>query len=109
MKPFIDSDIGGGEWVGQYRFSTFYDEITQTQSYYYEAESPDLFTRRLQIMVEPFSQKIQSIFIETQENSFWTSRNKKLLYIPLSLISIQEMESHFIGPPKDFRVEYRFQ
>jgi len=109
LRPFIESDISDPQWVGQYAFSSFYDDITQTQSYYYEAEDPELFTRRLQIMVDPFSQKIQSLFIETHKNSFWTSRNRKLLYIPLQLIRIQDREDHFVGPSKDFRVEYRFR
>lgn len=109
LQPFIESDISDPDWVGQYTFSHFFDDITQTQNYYYEAKDPDLFTRRLQISVEPFSQKIQSLFIETQETSFWTSRNRKLLYLPLELISIQEEEAHFIGPSKEFRIEFHFQ
>lgn len=105
---FNESDIASRKYLGQYAFSQFDDNITGTHSFVYTAKNPKLYTRQLQISIDPFSNKITSIYIETARKNFWTSSNKKLLFIPHNIIQIQEHEGYFIGKDKSLIVEIRF-
>lgn len=104
LKLFFETDISAPEFLGKYQFSDFEDNITQTRNFYYEAIDPKLFTQKLQIMVDPFSLKIKSIYIETSSEQ----KQGKLLYIPLKTIQIQEYSNSFTAGEKTLQIEYRF-
>lgn len=104
LAVFFKTDISDQRFIGRYQFSSFEDGVTSSHTFFYEAKDKSLFTRSLQIMVDPFSNKIKSIYIETASKG----KTGKLLYIPLKLIQIQEYASSFIGGEKDLRIEYRF-
>jgi hypothetical protein len=104
LKPFFSSDISDKKYLDQYNFSMFQDDATETRNFYYEAKNQKLFTRKLHIMADMFTDKITSIYIETEKNG----KVQKLFYAPLKLIQIQEYESSFLGENKDLKVEYYF-
>ncbi|MBS1772393.1 MAG: hypothetical protein JST82_06010 [Bacteroidetes bacterium] len=108
FKIFFDTDISDPKFEGQYSFSNFSDDATQTSNYYYEAKSNALFTQKLQISADAYSGKIKSIYIETLKKNQWGGRTQRLFYIPVKTISIQEFESGRASDKKDLRVEYRF-
>src|SRR5690606_17655018 len=68
LKPFFDADIGKPEFIGKYDFSVIDDDATVSRTYFYEAENESLFTRTLQIITDPFTNKVKSLFIETEKN-----------------------------------------
>ena len=104
LKPFFDADIADAKFLNQYSFTELNDDATVSKTYYYEAKNEKLFTRNLQIVTDPFTGKIKSIFIETEKNG----KTQKLYYKPVKLIQIQEYESSFLGKDKNIRIEYRF-
>lgn len=108
FDAFNESDIAARKFLGQYSFSQFDDESTGTHDFVYTAKNPKLFTRTLQIHIDPYTNKIKSIYIETAKNNFWTNTNKKLLFIPYRIIQIQEAEHYFIGKSKELLVEFQF-
>ncbi len=108
IKPFFDADIGDKKFLGQYTFTAFQDQTTQTVNFYYEAKNDKLFTRKFQIMADDVTAKVRSIYIETERNSRGSHFTQKLFYIPLKVISIQEFDHSTPGPAKELRVEYRF-
>ena len=108
FDAFNESDIAERKYIGQYSFSQFDDESTGTHDFVYTAKNPKLFTRTLQIHIDPFTNKIMSIYIETAKRNFWTNTSKKLLYIPYKIIQIQEQEGYFVGKSKNLLVEFRF-
>lgn len=108
FDAFNESDIAARKFIGQYSFSQFDDETSGTHDFVYTANNPKVFTRTLQIHVDPYNNKIKSIYIETAKANFWTNTNKKLLYIPNKIIQIQEAEHYFIGKSKNLLVEFRF-
>lgn len=108
FKTFFDTDISDPKFLGQYDFTMFEDNATFTRNFYYEAKNEKLFTRKLQISADLENNKIRSVFVETADNERWHSKSRKLFYIPLKVISIQEYEKATPGPDKDLRIEYRF-
>ncbi|MCB0699919.1 MAG: hypothetical protein H6551_10865 [Chitinophagales bacterium] len=108
LKVFFETDISDPKFLGKYRFSTFNDNVTMTTSYYYEAEDDALYTKTLQIMVDYYTDKVKSIYIEAQKKTRLGTKDVKLFYVPLDVISIQESEATKTGQKKDLRIEYDF-
>lgn len=108
FKIFFDTDISDSKYLGQYDFTMFEDNTTGTRNFYYEAKNEKLNTQKLQISADLETNKIRSVFIEAQDNQKWHSKTRKLFYMPVKLISIQEFEKSTPGPDKELRVEYRF-
>lgn len=108
FRIFNETDISNPKFLDRYNFSEFPDTATNTMNYYYEANDPKLFTRKLHIMTHPATGRITSVYIETLKNNSWGSRTQRLFYIPVKSIVIQEFEATATGDKKDIRVEYRF-
>jgi len=108
FKVFFATDISDPKFLGKYDFTMFEDNATSTRNFYYEAKDKELFTRKFQISADQFTDKVRSIYIETEKKTRWSTVTQKLLYMPLKVISIQEFEWSTGGEPKEMRVEYRF-
>lgn len=103
FNPFFESDISDPKFLGKYRYSVFKDDNTYSVNLFYEAVDDKLFTRKLVITLDELTAKVKSIYIETEGKKV----SRKLLYLPVTLISIQEFEH--TGPvSKELRIEYRF-
>jgi len=108
LKIFFATDISDPEYLGKYDFSLIDDDATISRIYYYEANDPALFTRKLQIITDPENNKIKSIYIETRDEKGVGERAQKLYYAPKKVIQIQEFESKLAGPDRNYMLEYRF-
>ena len=108
FRVFIESDISDRKFLGKYDFSSFPDDATETNNFFYEAKDDKLYTRKLQISADNVSSKVRSIYIETQKKGKWSSRTQKLFYMPVKIISIQEYEKSGPGTARELRIEYRF-
>lgn len=105
---FTATDISARKFLGKYNFAVSDDNTTGDRGFIYTAKEPELFTRLLQINVDPSNYRITSIYLETAKEDFWERKTQKLLYVPLHVIQIQETEDGFLTSPKEVRVEYRF-
>jgi len=108
LKTFFESDISDQKYLDHYRFDTFDDNTTMSRTFYYEAIDDNLFTRKLQILVDPLNNRIRNIYIETRKKTRWKEREEKLYYAPIKEIQIQIHEKSFMSDPKDSLIEYRF-
>lgn len=108
FKVFFESDISDKKFLGKYSFSSFPDNATQTNNFFYEAKDDNLYTRKLQISADNISNRVRSVYIETQKKGRWSGRTQKLFYQPIKVISIQEYEKAGPGTVKELRIEYRF-
>jgi hypothetical protein len=108
MGTFNATDISARKFLGKYDFSVSEDNTTGDRGFTYTAKDPELFTRLLQINVDPSNGKITSIYMETARHDFWEDKTQKLLYVPLHVIQIQEHEDGLLSKPRELRVEYRF-
>jgi len=104
LKPFFDADISDPKFLDRYNFSVLNDDVTVSKTYFYEAKEPEMLTRSLQIITDPFTNKIKNIFIETNKDG----RVQKLYYTPLRIIQIQEFDKTLLGKENNLRVEFRF-
>lgn len=105
---FMETDISDPKFLDKYTFSLFREESMQTRNYYYEAKDPELYTQKLHIATDLWTNKVRTVYIETLKKTFWTKQTRKLLYSPITVIQIQEHEEPFIGKNKDLTIEYRF-
>lgn len=108
LKVFVASDISDPEMLGKYKFSKFADATTSTVNFYYEAKDPELFTKKLHIMVDNETMVVKSIYIETEKSTSLNTVTRKLFYQPVETISIQEYETSKVGDTKKMVVEYKF-
>ncbi len=104
LRPFFDSDISHARFLDRYRFSVLNDDVTVSRTYFYEAKEDELFTRNLQIITDPFTNKVKNIYIETEKDGMV----QKLYYTPLRLIQIQQFDKTLLGKQKNLRTEFRF-
>lgn len=104
LKPFFESDISHPSYLDQYQFSVLNDDVTVSRTYLYEAKNDKLFTRSIQIITDPFTDKIKNIFIETEKSG----AVRKLYYTPLRIIQIQEFDKTLLGREENVRTEFRF-
>lgn len=108
FKVFFDTDISNQKFTDQYDFSMFDNNTTASTVMYYQAKNPKLFTRVLEVNIDPFSHMIRSIYIETAQNSFWNDKSQKLFYAPRKTLQIQETEKPLMGSKKELRITYKF-
>lgn len=108
FKVFFETDIGDEKFHEQYKLSIFRDDQTMTNNFYYEAKDKKLYTRKLHVMADSYTDKIKSIYIEAEKNTRLGTKTIKLFYSPLDIITIQEQESTKTGKEKDLRIEYDF-
>lgn len=104
LETFFETDISAPKFLGKYNFSIIDDSLTVSRTYYYEAKDKELFTRTLQIATDPFTDKVKSIYVETERNG----KTQKLYYAPVRILQIQQFESTASGKSKNLRTEYRF-
>lgn len=108
FKVYFETDISEPGFVGKYNFSAFRDEVTSTNSFYYEAKDPKLYTRKLQVMANYFTDKVESIYTEAEKTDRLGTKSLKLFYEPMKTISIHEVETSKTGERKELRVVYEF-
>jgi len=108
FKTFFETDISDPKFLEQYDFAMFEESTTETRTFTYTAKKPELFTQKLQIAADMYTNKIRNIFIETQKQTFWNTQTQKLFYSPLRVIQIQEHNDPLIGRQKDLVIEYKF-
>lgn len=108
VKLFFAADISDPKFLGKYKFSIFDENINGTKNFYYEATDPELFTRVFQITIDPYTDRIKAIYIETHKHSFWNDKTQKLYYSPLKTVQIQEFEKPLIGSEKKRITSYHF-
>jgi hypothetical protein len=108
FKVFFATDISDPKYLDHYRFTMFEDNTTTTRNFYYEAIDDDLFTRKFQVSADLFTDKIRSIYIETERKNKSGTTTQKLMYIPMKKIDIQEFDWASTGQHKDMHIEYRF-
>lgn len=108
VQPFFTADISPKRFVGKYEYSQFDDLATSQRIRSYEAKEPGLRTRQLLVNTDLENDHlVRSVFIATREESFWSTREQKLYYMPGRHISISETTRSRLGPDKDLHAEYR--
>ena len=108
FEAFFSAEISDPKYLGRYGFQVFDDESTGLRTYAYEALEPALTTRLMHISTDPVTQKIRSIYIETERKDDLGSQSRKLFFAPLRVIQIQEREDSRTGPGRELLVRYRF-
>lgn len=108
LKVFFETDIGDPKYIDQYNFSAFEEEITTSKGFYYEARNEKLYTRKVHITSDYFTDKVKSLYIEAEKSDRMGTKSLKLYYEPLKSISIYELETSKTGQRKELRVVYDF-
>jgi hypothetical protein len=108
LKLFFETEISDRKFLGKYKFSQFDDDQDDTHNFFYEALEDDLYTRKLLITIDQYTQKVKGIYIEAASNSIFDDRIVKLYYKPMKRIQIQTIESELFGDKKHVVTEYEF-
>lgn len=108
FKTFFETDISDPKFADLYQVDMFTDPTTYSRVFYYQAKDKKLFTQTIQVRVEPEYGQVQSIYIEAVQNSFWKKKKKRMMYVPMEVIHIQDQEEPLIGEKIDLTIDYKF-
>lgn len=109
LRAYFDAaDIGGKQFLGQYKFDMFTDEQMEVTHLHYEALSPQLFLQKMDITADMFSNLVKSVYMETRREQEGSTTSQKLQYIPDRIFQIQEFEKKEGAAAKNTLLEYRF-
>ncbi|MCB9046525.1 MAG: hypothetical protein H6550_10345 [Chitinophagales bacterium] len=108
VKAFFETDISSDKFAGQYDFSAFNDPASKTNTFLFEAKNKKLYTKKLQVIADEETNLVKAIYIEAGKSDRMGTRDLKLFYIPVTSISIQELETSRTGRRKELRVAYDF-
>jgi len=109
FEPFYASDIGEPKFQGWYRINTYSDEVTETNHLNYEAISPDYFTQKMDLGVNPVSNDVMSVYIETIDKKTDTIISNKLQYRPSEIVRIISFIKAKDKPGVTIKTEYKFK
>jgi hypothetical protein len=109
FKTFFETDISDRKYLGQYKFSQFYDNNDGTHNFFYEANDDDLYTQKLLITIDQYTNKVKGIYIETLKKEFMMGEIiQKLYYRPYHTIQLQKDEKSMLGSKSFSVVQYDF-
>jgi hypothetical protein len=108
FKVFFATDISDRKFLGKYKFTQFDDDQDDTHNFFYEALEEDLYTRKLLITIDQYSQKVKGIYIEASEHSVFDDKLVKLYYKPMQRIQLQNTETELLGDKTHIVTEYEF-
>lgn len=108
VKVFSETDISDKKYLGKYKFTQFDDNADRTHNFFYEAIEEDLFTRKLLITIDQFTNKIKGIYIETEKKDVFDDCIQKLYYSPLKTVQIQTSDKPLLGSKKYTVEQYEF-
>jgi hypothetical protein len=108
FETFFAAEISDRKYLGQYNFTQFDDNDDGTHNFFYEAKEDDLFTRKLLITIDGYTQMVRGIYVETEKGSLGASTIQKLYYRPMKTIQIQTIEKSLFGSKKHTVVQYDF-
>ena len=108
FKTFFETDISDRKYLGQYTFTQFDDNQDETHNFYYEANDKDMFTQKLLISIDQYTNKVRGIYIETFKKDIEGEHTQKLYYAPLKTIQIQNDARPILGGKKFTVEQYDF-
>ncbi|HEY0299314.1 MAG TPA: hypothetical protein VGB84_08855 [Arachidicoccus sp.] len=109
FQPFYAADIGEPKYQGWYKIATYADETTETNHLNYEAVSPDYFTQKMDLAVNPVSSDVKAVYIETSEKKDGRTLSNKLQYRTGDIVQIISFEKEKDKPGITTKTEYRFK
>lgn len=109
FKTFFATEISDRKYLGKYKFTQFEDDQDVTHNFFYEALEDDLYTRKLLITVDQYTQLVKGIYIEAIDKSLSEDKVIKLYYKPMKRIQIQTTETPLLGEKVHTVTEYEFQ
>jgi hypothetical protein len=89
-KPFLDASLYDKKLDKHYKIDMITDTTTSALTIIYSALSPDDITQTLSIKASQADNKVQSVYAETNNAGFFSSKQYKLLYVFKKTIQIQE-------------------
>lgn len=108
FKVFYATDISDREYLNKYTFTQFDQEEDLTHNFFYQANEDDLFTQKLLISIDQFTNTVRGIYIETHEGSVFNDVTQKLYYKPMKIVQIQTIEKPLFGDKKHTVEQYDF-
>ncbi len=89
-QPFIDANLYKKEFDKQYKIDAITDTLTSTLSLIFTSLNHENLTSKLSIKANLADNNIQSLYAETNDAGFFTSKAYKLLFVNKKTIQIQE-------------------
>jgi len=92
----------------QYLITVISDTLSPTMTLLYSSLNPQNYIRKLSINAESTDNKILSIYWETQDEGFYSSEEKKILYVVGKTLQIQQFNKKVLASGKKKIIQYVF-
>jgi hypothetical protein len=92
----------------QYSITVMSDTLNPIMTLLYTSINPKNFTQKLSINAENIDNKIKSIYMETRDNGFFYSEEKKVLYVVGRTLQIQQTTKKPFSAAKKKIIQYIF-
>lgn len=106
---FLKANIQTKKYDKKYDIGILNDTLTRSRTVLYSAKDPNLYTHQLNIVANQDDNKIRSIYIECEDNGFFSSKTEKLLLSPGSTIQIQEKTKRPLQKEQFIITTYKFE
>lgn len=109
IKPFADADISNPKFLGKYDFDQFVDNELEVGNIMYTAKDKNEFMQRMNITYNIYSNKVESIYIETLKGNRMYTQEQKLTYMVGQQITINNYEKSIGSKARMLEVKYIFK
>ncbi len=92
----------------QYTITVISDTLNPVMNILYTSINPDNLTQKLSINAETVDNKIRSVYWETRDEGFFSSEEKKVLYVVGKTLQIQEFSKKPFSSAKNKITRYVF-
>lgn len=89
-SALLKTNIYGKEFDHYYTITPVSEEMSTTITYVYESTDKTLPTKKIQVVLDAFDNKVQSIYIDYSNPGFFSSESYRILFVYGKFIQVQE-------------------
>lgn len=86
----LKTNIYNKRFDHHYKLTPLSEEMSTTITYMYEPEDITLKTKKVNVVLDAFTNQVQSIYVEYSDPGFFSSESYKILFVYGKFIQIQE-------------------
>lgn len=107
-EAFMDADIKKKSLDKKYSIDLLGNSEMGAFTLLHTALSPSLYTQSMSLVIDDFDKKLRSLYVETDDPGFFSSKSERLLLIPGQTIQIQRNTKPMFSEAKSIIRTYSF-
>ena len=105
---FSEANLYNEKYEKQYSITVISDTLNPLMTLIYTGINPQNLVQKLSIIAENFDSKIRSVYWEINDEGFFNSKQKKVLYVVGKTLQIQQYTKNAFEKEKRKIIQYNF-